>query len=117
MTATQQAPLRGEVWLLNLDPTLGHEQAGTRPALVVSADIFNAGPAGLVIVCPITSKSKGIRFHVPVTPPEGGLSTLSFVKCEDVRSVSDARLIRRLGLVQNSTMALVEDILRTLMVL
>src|SRR5204862_2444879 len=54
------SPIRGEVWMLNFDPTRGHEQAGTRPALIISVDVFNAGPADLVIVLPITSRSKRV---------------------------------------------------------
>ena len=66
-------PLRGEIWLVDLDPTRGREQAGKRPALVVSANAFNKGPADLVVVLPITSKAKGIPLHVRVDPPEGGV--------------------------------------------
>ena len=110
-----QHPSRGDIWLLDLDPTIGREQAGTRPALVISVDAFNAGPAGLLIVCPITSRAKGVRSHVLVEPPEGGLTVQSFVKCEDVRSVSRDRLIRRFGVVAPSTVHHVEQILRVLM--
>lgn len=53
-------PLRGEVWLATLDPTVGREQAGTRPALIVSDDLFNQSHAELVVVLPITSKSKNV---------------------------------------------------------
>lgn len=67
-------PARGEVWSVNLDPSKGREQAGRRPALILSVDQFNHGPAELVVVIPITSKAKGIPFHVSVNPPEGGLS-------------------------------------------
>jgi len=108
-------PLRGEVWTVDLDPTRGHEQAGKRPALVVSADTFNAGPAGLVIVLPMTSKGRGVRSHVPGEPPEGGLRTRSFVKCEDIRSVAVERLGRRLGRVSPATMEAVALRLRVLM--
>ena len=108
-------PKRGEVWSVDLDPTRGREQAGTRPALVVSADLFNAGPAGLVIVLPITSKDKRVRSHVGVDPPEGGLKTRSFVKCEDVRSVSVDRVTGRWGIVSAATITAVEDRLRILL--
>ena len=108
-------PLRGEVWMTDLDPTRGHEQAGKRPALVVSADALGAGPAGLVIILPVTSKEKGVRSHVPVEPPEGGLRTRSFVKCEDVRSVAAERLGKRLGRVSLATMHAVAERLRILM--
>lgn len=103
---------RGEVWLVDLNPTRGHEQAGTRPALVVSADEFNHGPAGLVIVAPMTTRERGIPLHVSVDPPEVGLDRRSFIKCEDVRSVSEQRLVRRFGVVSPETLALVADRLR-----
>ncbi len=47
-------PQRGEVWLIDFDPIRGHEQAGRRPALILSVDVFNAGPADLVVAVPIT---------------------------------------------------------------
>lgn len=109
------SPLRGEVWMLNFDPIRGHEQAGTRPALILSVDAFNSGPADLVIVLPITSRSRGVRSHVEVQPPEGGLSIVSYIKCEDVRSVAKIRLQRRLGEISLKTMAEVEDKLRILL--
>jgi mRNA interferase MazF len=110
-------PLRGEIWLVTLDPTIGREQAGTRPALVVSDDLFNQSHAELVVVLPITSKSKGVRSHVPVSPPEGGLAAPSYIKCEDVRSISIQRLGRRLGKVTATTMKEVETRLRIILAL
>jgi mRNA interferase MazF len=108
-------PTRGEVWMADLDPARGHEQAGKRPALVVSADPFNAGPAELVIVLPITTRDKRVHSHIPVEPPEGGLRRPSFIKCEDVRSISVERLSKRLGKVTPATIAAVEPWLRTLL--
>ena len=113
MSAVQ--PSRGEVWTVTLDPTKGREQAGKRPALVLSVDTFNHGPADLVVVLPITSKSKGIPFHVPIKAPEGGLKLESFVKCEDVRSISKERLIQRLGAVGPKTIESVEYRVRVLL--
>ncbi len=110
-------PSRGEIWFLNLDPTQGREQAGSRPALVISVDAFNHGPADLVVVLPVTFVAKGIPFHVAVSPPEGGVRQPSFIKCEDVRSVSRSRLRERWGRIGQQTMAAVEDRLRILMAL
>jgi len=112
---TYNDPSHGEIWMLNLDPTRGHEQSGTRPALIISVDTLNHGPAGLVIALPITSKSKGIPFHVAVDPPEGGVTMRSYVKCEDIRSVSKDRLQKRLGRVRHATLATVENSLRILL--
>ena len=113
MSASQ--PSRGEVWSVTLDPTVGREQAGARPALVVSVDKFNHGPAELVIVLPITSKNKNQPIHVSLNPPEGGVSILSFIKCEDIRAVSKERLKRFLGTVSPRTMADVEMRIRILL--
>ena len=107
--------LRGEIWEINLDPVVGHEQAGSRPALIVSVDLFNEGPADLVVVAPITRTARKIRWHVAVASPEGGLAADSYIQCENVRSVSKQRLKRRRGRVLEATIEQVEDRLRILM--
>ncbi|NKE70196.1 type II toxin-antitoxin system PemK/MazF family toxin [Nitrospiraceae bacterium HYJII51-Mn-bac16s-1-B09] len=111
------SPARGDVWLADLNPTRGHEQAGQRPVLIVSEDLFNQGPAGLVIVLPITSTHRGIPAHVPVSPPEGGLKNASVILCDSIRSISKGRLSRRLGRVSGAVMEEVEDRIRILMAL
>ena len=108
-------PARGEVWTVDLSPTRGREQSGMRPALVLSADAFNAGPAELVVVLPLTTKEKGIPFHVEIHSPEGGVSQPSYIKCEDIRSISKERLKDRWGAVRNETLSQVEDRLRILL--
>jgi len=108
-------PSRSEIWTVELNPTRGHEQAGVRPCLVISVDLFNHGPAELVVVLPITTKYKGIPFHVEIAPPEVSLTEKSYIKCEDVRSVSLERLKTRLGIISAEKMALVEDRLRILL--
>ncbi len=109
------APGRGEVWVADLNPTRGHEQAGRRPVLVVSEDLFNRGPAGLVIVLPMTATIRNVPSHVPVSPPEGGVRTRTAILCEAVRSMSVERLVERWGEVDRQTMAAVEDRLRILL--
>lgn len=76
----EKHPVRGEIWFVDLNPARGHEQVGKRPALIVSVDLFNSGPAGLIVVLPITIKEKGIPFHVEIYPQEGGLKEKSFIK-------------------------------------
>jgi mRNA interferase MazF len=90
-------------------------KAGRRPALVVSEDLFNRGPAGLVIVLPMTSTLRNVPSHVPVDPPEGGVKHPTAILCEAVRSISSDRLIARWGAVERQTMTAVEDRLRILM--
>ncbi|MEA5517357.1 type II toxin-antitoxin system PemK/MazF family toxin [Limnoraphis robusta] len=107
--------LRGEIWLVDLNPVRGREQAGKRPCLIISVNLFNQGASGLVVVLPITSKQKGVPFHVEINPTEGGVRVKSFIKCEDVRSISVERLDQRWGVVSSTTLAAVEDRLRILM--
>ena len=61
-------PQRGDAVWITLNPQAGHEQAGRRPAVVLSPQIYN-GKTGLAILCPITSQVKGYPFEVPI--PEG----------------------------------------------
>jgi mRNA interferase MazF len=96
----------------NLDPTRGHEQAGTRPGLVVSADQFNQTPLGLAVAVPITSRAKEYPLYIRIDPPEGALEQPSFAKCEDLRSVSRKRLSRPLGRVRHAVLRQAEDRLR-----
>ncbi len=98
---------RGEVWTVWLDPVVGHEQGGRRPVLVVSSDLLHAIPSGLAIVVPIATRDRGVRSHVPIVLPEGGLSQPSFAMTEQLRTVSRRRCERRLGRVEAATMAAV----------
>lgn len=95
-------PRRGEVWLVNFDPTLGAEIRKTRPALILQNDIGNqASP--ITIVAAITSTlKKAYPFQVPIRSGEGGLDTNSVVTLNHLRSIDRERLIRRLGVVSES---------------
>lgn len=90
---------RGEVWLIDFGDPIGREQAGRRPAVVVSADRLNESRAGVVIVVPYTRTHRGLPSHVEIERGASGLDEVSYAKCEDVKSVSEERLIARLGLV------------------
>ena len=61
-------PERGDIIWLNFDPSLGHEQSGRRPGIVLSSLKYNQ-KVGLAIVCPITSQEKGYPFEIRI--PEG----------------------------------------------
>ena len=63
-----QAPERGDVVWITLDPAKGHEQKGRRPAVVLSPETYNS-KTGLALVCPITNVSKGYPFEVSVALP------------------------------------------------
>jgi mRNA interferase MazF len=107
---------RGEIWFVQFDPVLSHEQGRQRPALIVSADSVNASPADLVTVLPITSKPRTrLPSRIRIAPPEGGLRLESWVICEQVRTVSKQRVSTRLGMVTSATMRNVSDVVRMLL--
>ena len=83
----------------NLDPTKGgREQAGRRPVLVISHDIFNER-SGTVIAMAITSKAQAAGFPLSVELASGGLPKRSWVKISQIRTLSVDRLARRIGRV------------------
>ena len=106
------SPARGEIWEVDLGPTVGREQSGRRPALIVSDNALNSGPRGLVVVIPVTSTLRGLPTHIAVNSPEGGLMKPSAIMTEQVRSVSKDRLGRRFGIVNQATMSQVDQVLR-----
>ena len=109
-------PSRAEIWLADLNPTRGHEQAGLRPVLIVSNDTFNHGPANLIMVVPLTRTGRRIPLHVEVNPPEGGVRERSYILCDAIRSISKERLTDRpWGKLSAQTMAKVEDHLTILL--
>jgi mRNA interferase MazF len=108
-------PSRGEIWLVDLNPTRDHEQAGMRPVLIVSTNPFNHGPADLVIVAPLTTTARPMPLRVRLDPPAGGLRSTSYVLCDAVRSISKDRLVTRWGSIAREPLAQVEDYLRILL--
>jgi mRNA interferase MazF len=83
----EYVPQRGDVVWVSLNPQAGHEQAGRRPAVVVSPGSYNA-KAGLALLCPITSRIKGYPFEVnlPEGLPTSGAVLSDQVKCLDWRA-------------------------------
>jgi mRNA interferase MazF len=98
--------LRGEVWLVNLDPTIGAEIRKTRPAVIVNDDAVGILP--LKIIVPITEwrdRYVVAPWIVRLEPsPENGLDKSSAADAFQVRSVAQQRLVRRMGMLSASTM-------------
>jgi mRNA interferase MazF len=86
---------RGEIWLINLDPTQGKEIQKTRPCLVLTPDEMNFA-LGIVTVAPMTTGSHPTPFRVPVTFQ----STHGLVLLDQMRAVDKSRLIERRGEVK-----------------
>lgn len=107
---------RSEVWLVDLNPPWqGKEIHGERPALVISVDEINNCPADLVIILPITTTDRKIPSHIKVAPPEGGLRKASFIKCDQIRTISKNRFIKKLGTVSDGVLVQIEEVLRTIL--
>jgi mRNA interferase ChpB len=78
---------RGEIYLVSLDPTAGHEQQGTRPVLIVSPDQFNT-VTGVPLVVPITSGGAFARTRgFAVSLAGAGTETTGIVRCDQLRSL------------------------------
>ena len=90
---------RGEIWLVNLDPTVGSEIQKSRPCVVVSPAELN-DTLRTVIVAPMTSKGFAAPFRVPVTHA----GTKGLILLDQLRTVDKARMSKRLGAVSAKTM-------------
>jgi mRNA interferase MazF len=101
---TQQIiqPLRGEIYLVNFDPTIGAEISKTRPALIVQNNIANQR-SPIIIIAAITSKFDNRLYptEVLIEPPEGGLKTTSVILLNQVRSIDRQRLSKRIGAISS----------------
>jgi mRNA interferase MazF len=90
--------LRGEIWWADLNPVRGHEQAGIRPVLVISHDVFNRN-SGTVIALALTSQEPKAGFPLTLEIASAKLPKRSWVKISQVRTLSAERLSKRLGKV------------------
>jgi len=92
---------QGEIWLINLDPTVGAEMNKTRPSVIVNDD--RLGKLPLKIVVPITDWKEHYRmapWMIPITPSsQNGLIKKSSIDCFQIRSVSENRLIKLIGII------------------
>ncbi len=110
---TEKAPDRGDLVWISFTPQAGHEQAGRRPALVLSPTAYNA-KVGLMLCCPVTSRVKGYPFEVALP---SGLSITGVVLSDQVKSL-DWRVRRAeiAGMVPKGVVAEVLNKLATLLV-
>jgi mRNA interferase MazF len=103
---TSYVPDTGHLIRIDFDPTKGHEQAGSRPAMVLSPASYNR-PAGLAIVAPITNQTKGYPFEVPLP---AGLKVTGVVLSDAIKNVDwRARNARFIEQVPPAVLALVRQ--------
>ncbi len=98
---------QGDIIKLNFTPQAGHEQAGYRPALVISNDFFNE-KTNLVIVCPITNTNNAFPLHIPL---DSRTQTTGVILCEHVKALDiNARSFRIVEPLPKDLLAKVIDI-------
>jgi mRNA interferase MazF len=108
----QYVPEHAELVWLDLNPQAGHEQAGGRPALVLSARSYNRA-SGFAVVCPVTNRSKGYPFEVTIP---AGCGATGVIIADQVRSVDwIARRAARLGAVPSDVIEAVKDLIAPLL--
>lgn len=101
--------LKGEIYLADLNPTVGSEIAKTHPVLIVSNDINNQYAATVTVV-PITSTTAKIYpFEVFLPKDEGNLTNDSKAKANQIRTIDKLRLKRRLGKINKETLKEIEQ--------
>ncbi|HXF39085.1 MAG TPA: type II toxin-antitoxin system PemK/MazF family toxin [Blastocatellia bacterium] len=101
---------RSEVWLADLNPTRGSEQAGTRPVLIFQNDLINKFTT-TVLTIPFTTNLRraSLPSCVKVSKGEGGLDSDSVALCHQLRVLDKTRLQRKLGELSEETMASIES--------
>jgi mRNA interferase MazF len=92
--------LRGDIVWANLDPTLGHEQSGKRPVLVLSEDVFN-DRSGTVIAVVLTSQPPSANFPLSFELSDSKLPKKSWVKISQIRTLSTQRLGKKIGVASD----------------
>ena len=103
--------IQGEIWNVYLDPIKGNEQAGNRPAIVISGNLMNAN-SDLAIICPLTSSIKGYKGH-PILKPNktNGLEVSSEVLVFQIRTLSKLRFKRRIGVASAEDVSKIKETL------
>jgi mRNA interferase MazF len=103
------SPKRGEIWLVSLEPVIGHEIGKTRPALVISNDRNNQF-ADTITVLPITSKTeKKYPFEVFISKEESKLPKDSKIKANQIRTIDKERLFKFVSRVTEEKLKEVEQ--------
>jgi len=101
---------RGTIALVGLDPTIGHEQRGSRPCVIVSdPDVIADQRFALVAVVPISSAAGEGALYPPLSPGRSGLRKMSFALVDQIRSVDKRRVSRVFGRLSETEMDAIDQ--------
>ncbi len=103
--------LQYHIYLVNLDPTVGHEIQKTRPCLVVSPDEMNQN-IQTVIIAPMTTKSHKYPTRIPVTVQ----NKKGWIVLDQIRTIDNKRIIKKIGKINTETIKEVKNIIREMLV-
>ena len=104
---------RGDIWLVNLDPTIGHEIQKSRPAVIIQNDFGNKY-SPITILAPITSQNieKIYPIEVILAKRGSGLEKDSKVLLNQIRAIDKRRLIKRLGNIDYEAMVKIDNAIK-----
>ena len=100
-----------EVFLVDLDPTKGHEIQKTRPCVIISPDEMNSN-IGTLIIAPMTTKSKAYpsRIEIKFDKKQG------WIVLDQIRTIDKSRLVKKLGIIQKEEIIQVKNVLQEMLI-
>ncbi len=104
---------RGEIWLVNLDPTVGYEIKKSRPSIIIQNDVGNEY-SPITIIAPVTSKNLENIYPIEVLllRKNSGLEKNSKILLNQIRAIDKKRLIKRIGKIDNETLSKLDEALK-----
>jgi mRNA interferase MazF len=109
--------LRGEIWLIDWNPSRGSEQSGFRPSVVIQSDKGNCNPKfpNTVVVC-ISKSGKEIPFHIKLIPDNiNKLTEISYIKGEQIMTISKERLVKKIGKITEKELLDIEKAVKRIL--
>lgn len=114
------SPRQYELWIANLDPSLGSEPGKTRPVVILQSDILNRSGHSSTIACSISSQPKDgvslIRLSVEPTI-SNGLVKVSYILCDQIRAMDVSRLKERIGILDKETIKRLTESIKAILTL
>jgi mRNA interferase MazF len=113
-------PRQYEIWIANLDPSLGSEPGKTRPVVILQSDILNRSGHTSTIACSISSQPKdGVSLiRLPVEPTiSNGLLRMSYILCDQIRAMDVLRLKERIGILDEQTVKRLNESIKAILTL
>lgn len=99
------------IYLVNLDPSVGHEIKKTRPCLVISPDEMNEN-IETVIIAPMTTKSHKYPTRIPITTQ----NKKGWIVLDQIRTIDNRRIIKKIGKINNDTIREVKSVIKEMLV-